>query len=146
MARPGDEERKTHAEDPFAGSGNWVPLGKPKCTYGESCTRQRPTHFSGKSHPSSHPKVKEYYSRLPIVITHPCTYKGIQRIEAKKAAAETKAAADATAKAEAEAKADSEKAAAQKAAAEKAAADAKVVLPASTRQCVCVCVVSVQCF
>ena len=108
MARPGDEERKTHAEDQFAGcggSGNWVPLGKPQCTYGESCIRHNPKHFSRKSHQSSHPRAKEYYSRIPIVITHPCTYKGIQRIEAKKAAAETEAAADARAKAEAEAKA-----------------------------------------
>jgi hypothetical protein len=144
MARPGDEERKTHAEDSFAGcggSGHWVPRGKPKCTYGESCRRKNPKHFSNKSHPSSNPTAKEYYSRIPLVITHPCTFTGIQRIEAKKAAAETEAAADATAKAEAEAKAVSEKAAAQKA--EKAAADAKVVIPESTRQFLSLCVVRV---
>jgi hypothetical protein len=54
-----------------------------------------------------------------------------------KAAAKAKAAAEAKAKAEAEAKA-----ATQKAAAEKEAAEAKVVILANIRQCLCVCICS----
>jgi hypothetical protein len=41
-------------------SSRWVPDGKPKCSYGESCTRQNPQHFADESHPPSHPKVREY--------------------------------------------------------------------------------------
>jgi hypothetical protein len=55
-----------------------------------------------------------------------------------KEAVEAKAAAEAKAKAEAEATAAAEKAAAERAAAEKAAADAKVVILANIRQCLCV--------
>jgi len=146
MARPGDKERKKHAEDPIAGgvgSGHWVPLGKPKCTYGERCiqpVRQNPKHYADKSHPSSHPKVKEYY-------TYSCAYEGyvFQWMEAQQAFAEANAAADSIAQAEAEAKAAAEKAAAEKAAAERAAAAVKVVILASIRHCVCVFLVRVQC-
>jgi hypothetical protein len=56
----GGERSMRAASGGASESSSWVPDGKPKCSYGESCTRQNPQHFADESHPPSHPKVREY--------------------------------------------------------------------------------------